>query len=438
VTATEPRPATPETTDAVESAPPAAPTKRRHVALLGLAAVVLLGALLTIGILPRLRTNRQLASSVAQASAALAAVTASEARRPTAPATVVIPGTMEALHEAAVYARVPGYVRRWYKDLGAPVRAGELLAVLDVPELEQNVLQGRAQLAQLRSAQVLAKANYDRWRLLIADSAVTLLEYQQMLQTYQAATANVTAAEASLRGLETLALYSRITAPFDGVVTARNVDNGALVSAAGASSTPLSAGGSAFTSSTTMAAASLFHVAQMDTMRVYVSVPQLYVSSISPGLHADVRIDDLGGRSLPGIVARTSRAIDATTRTLLAEVDVPNIGLIMVPGMNARVILTFRRIGAPLAIPSTALVVRTAGPQVMQLLPARGDTATIHFLSVQVARDDGSTVEIVSGLPDEARVVTIGTLVLTEGQKVVVRQPADSTKKGAPAQQKKP
>ena len=140
---------------------------------------------------------------------------------------------MEALHEAALYARVSGYVRRWYADIGTTVRAGQVLAEIDVPELQQNVLQARAQLAQMQSALVLAQSNLERWRLLAADSAVTVQELQQMQQAYDASAASVRAAEANLRGLTSTLQYTQVRAPFAGVVVARNVDNGALITAGG-------------------------------------------------------------------------------------------------------------------------------------------------------------------------------------------------------------
>jgi multidrug efflux pump subunit AcrA (membrane-fusion protein) len=424
---------TPAAQSAVESAPPVAPVRTRVVVRLAIVGAIALVALLILGILPRTRLQRQLAADVVSSTSVLTVVATSTVQRPTSPNTLVLPGTMEALHETAVYARVSGYVRRWHADLGATVRTGQLLAEIDAPELEQQVLQARSQVAQMQSVLTLARSNLQRWRILAADSAVTMQEVQQMEQAYDAAAANVGAAEANLRGLLSMLQYARVTAPFDGIVVARNVDNGTLISATGASSTPLTAGGSGFSSPSTVAAASLFRLAQTDTMRVYVGVPQLYLSSIQPGLAADVHIDDLGGRVFRGTVVRTARAIDVTTRSLLAEIDVPNAGRVMVPGMNARVSITLQRVGAPLVIPSTALVIRAGSPQVMQLIRPLGDTATVHFQTVEVARDNGSSVEIISGLADGTTVASIGTQILTEGQRVrISRAASDSTRVPTP------
>jgi multidrug efflux pump subunit AcrA (membrane-fusion protein) len=389
-----------------------------RVLRLGIVAAIVLVGLLIVGILPRRSVQQQLNTQVASAATALPIIAVAKAQRPTAPNTVMLPGTMEALHEAALYARVPGYVRRWYADLGTPVRAGQILADIDVPELQQSVLQARAQLAQMQSALVLARSNLERWRLLAADSAVTAQELQMMQQAYEAAAANVRAAEAYLRGLMSTLQYAQVRAPFSGIVTARNVENGALITAAGASSAPLTAGGSQFSSATTVAAASLFRVAQTDTMRVYISVPQPYVSSIRAGLPADLVIANLNNQSFRGTIVRTAGAVDPSTRTLLAEVDVPNPGRVLLPGMYAQLRITVDRVNPPLVIPSTALVSRASGPQVIELVPTANGRATVHLRSVQVARDYGATLEITSGLTDGALVATIGTQILTDGQTV--------------------
>jgi multidrug efflux pump subunit AcrA (membrane-fusion protein) len=395
---------------------------------IGIAFAVVLAGLLLLGILPRLSLQKQLNAEVVSATSALPIVAVSQAQRPTAPNTVLLPGAMEALHEAAIYARVSGYVRRWYADIGANVRAGQVLADIDVPEVQQSVLQARAQLAQMQSALVLARSNLERYRLLAADSAVTAQELQMMQQAYDAASANVRAAEAYLRGLLSTLQYAQVRAPFAGIVTARNVESGALISAAGASSAPLTAGGSQFTPATSVTAASLFRVAQTDTMRVYVSIPQPYVSSIRAGLPADLVIASLNNQSFRGTIVRTAGAVDPSTRTLLAEVDVPNPGRVLLPGMYAQIRITVQRVNAPLVIPSTALVNRASGPQVIELIPGAGGRATVRLRSVQVARDYGSTLEIVSGLADGAMVATIGTQIFNDGQTVRIASSAtDST-----------
>jgi multidrug efflux pump subunit AcrA (membrane-fusion protein) len=402
----------------VETAPPVAPMQNRRVMKIGVAFAIVLVGLLLLGILPRRSLQSQLNAEVVSATAALPIIAVAKAQRPTSANTVLLPGTMEALHEAALYARVSGYVRRWYADIGASVRAGQVLADIDVPELQQSVLQARAQLAQMQSALVLARSNLERYRLLAADSAVTAQEFQMMQQAYDAAVATVRAAEANLRGLISTLQYTQVRAPFAGIVVARNVENGALITAAGASSAPLTAGGSQYTPATSVTAASLFRVAQTDTMRVYVSIPQPYVSSMRAGSPADLVIASLNNQSFRGTIVRTAGAVDPSTRTLLAEVDVPNPGRVLLPGMYAQIRITVQRVNAPLVIPSTALVNRANGPQVIELTPGAGGRATVHLRSVQVARDYGATLEIVSGLTDGALVATIGSQILADGQTV--------------------
>jgi multidrug efflux pump subunit AcrA (membrane-fusion protein) len=411
-------PTSPQTSADAEDAPPVAPMKTRVVMRFGIVAIIVLIGLLALGIVPRLSLQRQLSGQVASAAATVPMVAVTNAQRPTTANTVLLPGTMEALHEGAIYARVSGYVRRWYADIGTPVRAGQILAEIDVPELQQSVLQARAQLAQMQSALALARSNLERWRLLAADSAVTAQEFQQMQQAYDAAGASVSAAEANVRGLASMLQYTQIRAPFTGIVTARNVETGALITAGGASSAPLTAGGSQLTSASSVAAASLFRVAQTDTMRVYVSIPQPYVASIRAGSPADLVIANLNNQSFRGTIVRTAGAVDPSTRTLLAEVDVPNPGRVLLPGMYAQLSITVDRMNAPLVIPSTALVTRSSGPQVMELVPSGAGRATVHLRSVQVARDYGSTLEIVSGLTDGALVATIGSQLLADGQTV--------------------
>jgi multidrug efflux pump subunit AcrA (membrane-fusion protein) len=404
----------------VETAPIVAPMQTRRVLRMGIILAIVLAGLLIVGILPRRSLQQQLNGQVTSAASALPLIAVASAQRPTTSNTVLLPGTMEALHEAAIYARVSGYVRRWYADIGSSVRSGQVLADIDVPELQQGVLQARAQLAQMNSALVLARSNLERYRLLATDSAVTAQEYQVMQQAYAAATANVRAAEAYLQGLLSTIQYAQVRAPFAGIVVARNVENGALISAGGASSAPLTAGGSQFTPAASVAAASLFRVAQTDTMRVYVSIPQPYVASIRAGLPAELVITNLNNQAFKGTIVRTAGAVDPGTRTLLAEVDVPNPGRVLMPGMYAQLRITVERLNAPLVIPSTALLSRSSGPQVIELVPSGPGRATVHYRNVQVARDYGSTMEIVSGLGDGAMVATIGSQILTDGQTVRV------------------
>ena len=308
-------------------------------------------------------------------------------------------------------------MRRWSADIGTLVRAGTLLAEIDAPELEQNVQQARSQVQMTQAALQLAKADLARWTSLERDSAVTSQELDQKRAAYASAVANTAAAEANLRRLVDTRGFTRIVAPFSGVVTARNVDFGSLISASGATSAPV-AGGSVGGATTS---GSLFRIAQTDTVRTYVTVPATYATSIRPGLEAQVDVQGMDGRHFSGRVVRTSASLDASTRTLLAEVDIPNRDFAILPGMYAQVTLHFPRVSPPILVPSSALVIRSAGPQVMVVDAAgasKSGGGTLRLQSVQVGRDYGSTVEILDGLVDGASIVTNPNADLGDGMRV--------------------
>jgi membrane fusion protein, multidrug efflux system len=392
--------------------------RTKVVLILAALGIVALGGLLLLGILPRRAVQRQLAGDVDNATHTLPLIAASRAERPTKPTTLLLPGTMEALHEVALYSRVAGYVKSWHADIGARVHKGELLAELTAPELEDNVRQSRALLAQAQSVLMLAKWNYERYRALFADSAVTAQEFEQMREAYDSAAAGAQAAEAALASLTVLRNYLEIHAPFNGVVTARNVDYGSLVSAAGASATPLTAGGSQLAPPISISAASLFQVAQTDTLRVYIDVPQPDARSIQPGQPTVMIVPNFGNRTFEGRVVRAAHAFDLQTRTMLAEIDVPNPERLLAPGMYVQLRITLGQIGAPPRVPSTALGFRSDGPQVFLLTPSDSNVATVHLQNVEVGRDFGGTLEIASGVTEGAIVATMGSQMLSEGQKV--------------------
>jgi len=209
--------------------------------------------------------------------------------------------------------------------------------------------------------------------------------------------------------------FTRIVAPFTGVVTARNVDMGSLISATGATSAPV-AGGSVSGGPTSGA---LFKISQTDTVRTYITVPATYATSIRPGLEAEVDVQGLAGRHFAGRVVRTSASLDAATRTLLAEVDIPNRDFAILPGMYAQVSLSFPLVSPPIIVPASALVIRSAGPQVMVVEGAgQNGAGTVRLRSVQVGRDYGSTVEVLDGLIDGATIVTNPNADLGDGMRV--------------------
>lgn len=398
----------------VGAAPPVKPASTRRVATLALGAFVILGALLLAAFLPRRATSRELAAEVATEDAPPTVQLATVTRASSA-GDLSLPGTIQPLHEGAIYARVGGYVKSWSADIGRIVHAGDVLAVIDAPELDQEVEQATQQLAQTRAALGLAKADLDRWKELAADSAVSREEYDQKAAAYQQAVANTGAAEANLRRLTETQHFTQVTAPFSGVITARNIDIGSLISTNGATSAAVSTG------TTSASPGSLFRIAQTDTVRTYISVPQSYALTMTPGLAADVTIQELPNRQFTGRVVRTSQAIDVASRTLLTEVDIANPGLTLLSGMYAQVHLHFTHATPALIVPATALVVNSNGTQLVTIDPVTADnTTTIHFRPVTVGRDYGGTVEIQSGATEGMTVVSNPSADLSDGMKVQV------------------
>lgn len=393
------------------SAPPVRPLPARRLVTFGLGILGVLVLLLVVTIVPRRSVQHELLADVAERdSAPLVEVT--RVTRAPAGSELTLPGTIQALHEGAIYARVSGYVTRWRADIGSVVHAGDEMAEIDAPELEQSVQQARAQLAQTRAALSLARADLERWKQLAGDSAVTSQELDQKRAAYEAAVANTSAAEANVRRLEQTRQYTRVTAPFTGVVTARNVDIGSFITAGGATSASVGQPGGG---------GSLFRLAQTDTMRTYVTVPEVYATSIAPGLPATVEVQGIPGRQFTGRIARTSRSLDPASRTLLTEIDIANRDFALLPGMYAEARLSFPRVTPPLMMPASALVLRGQGPQVMVLDSTAGQGRTIvHLRPVIVGRDYGSTVEIASGLSDGETVVVTPNADLAEGSTVRV------------------
>jgi len=403
--------------DAHASAAPAVtPMSGARLRRYAIGALIGLVGLLALTLVPRHSVSRELLADAAASDGPPTVQVALVARAAPGSA-LTLPGTVQPLHESAIYARVGGYVRHWNADIGQLVRQGQVLAEIDAPELEQNVQQARSQVQMNQAALQLAKADLVRWTSLERDSAVTSQELDQKRAAHASAEANTGAAEANLRRLVETRGFTRIVAPFTGVVTARNVDVGSLISATGATSAPV-AGGSVAGGATSGA---LFKISQTDTVRAYITVPATYATSIRPGLEAVVDVQGLAGRHFTGHVVRTSASLDASTRTLLAEVDIPNRDFAILPGMYAQVSLHFPRVSPPIMVPASALVIRSAGPQVMVVEGANGapnGTGTVRLRSVQVGRDYGSTVEVLDGLIDGATIVTNPSADLGEGMRV--------------------
>ena len=388
---------------------PASPRRRGVRAVGGAIAGGVLAATLLTGIMPRVGQRHRLAAGATAAGVSLPSVTVTTVTHDTSPSSVSLPGALTAVQTAAIYARTPGYVRRRLVDIGSRVRAGQLLADIDAPDLDQQVTQARGVVAQTRAARELAQANLVRWRALAADSAVTAQELDQMQAAFDEAVANLNSAEANLQRLVQLQLYERVVAPFAGVITARNVDPGALVGTAGGVSGTSPAGSGS-------APGSLFTVAQTDTLSVYVTVPEDNAAAVAIGKPAVVTVPALPGDTLRGRVARTAGALDATARTLLTEVRVANPTGVFLPGMYAQVQLALGAGAPPLRVPATALVIRDGPPQVVTV----GADSVARYQTVTIGRDFGTWVEVTGGLADGSVVVVNPADDLSEGARVRV------------------
>jgi RND family efflux transporter MFP subunit len=396
----------------VGSAPPVTPTTTRKMVTAGIVIAVILVLLLISSFLPRHSTTQQLAAEVLTQDAA-PSVQVAAVHRAAEGGVVELPGSIQALHESAIYARVGGYVKSWTADIGNIVHAGDVLAEIDAPEVAQQVTQAQHLVAQAKAATGLAQTDLARWKQLAADSAVTSQEYDQKQAAYDAAVANGGAATANLQRLVEMQNFTHVKAPFTGVVTARNVDIGSLITTAGATSAPVAGGDVAGAAGP----GSMFRIAQTDTVRTYISVPERYSTAMAPGLTARVTVQELPGRTFTGRVARNSHSIDVASRTLLVEVDIANPKFMLLPGMYSNVAVQFAHSEAPLIVPATALVIRSAGTQVMVFDPA---TSMIHLKPVVVGRDYGARIEILGGITDGTMVVTDPNADLMEGMKVKV------------------
>src|SRR5438309_4588494 len=409
--------------------------------------VLLLGIFLAValfaGYLPRRRTTRQLDSAAAKQRNTPPLVNAAQVTRAPVLSDVTFPGNITPITEAYIYARAAGYLKRRYVDIGDRVSAGQLLAEIDAPDLDQQVTQAQAALAQaegqlgqaeatlqqLIATRDLAAVTWQRYQVLTKTGAVSRQAGDTQSTAAKTAEANVTAGEknvvaardfvragkATLDRLIALQGYEKITSPFAGVVTARNVDVGALISATGSSQGPTRQNPAA--PSDVPSSGEIFRVAQIGKLRVLVSLPQSEASGIHVGQAASVSVEELPNRLFPGQITRTSNALDAASRTLLTEVQVANPTGVLLPGMYTTVRFATNRVVPPFLVPDASLVVEANGTSLAVLQPlsqpelqnaaaagmdktVMGRARSVHFQKVQPGRDYGTTLEILNGLRD--------------------------------------
>ena len=373
------------------------------------------------GYIPLRKRETVIRAQVRDQEQALPRVDVLQVGRSSAKSELALPGNIQAVTEAPILARADGYVKRRMVDIGDRVRAGQPLAEIEAPELDQQVRQAQANVQQTRAALEQALANQrqgkanaelarvtaDRWKNLAGKGVVSRQENDQYQAQYEAQVANLdaldkavaasrsneAAAEANLSRLNEVQGYRIVKAPFDGVITLRNVDVGALVNAGGTL---------------------LYRIAQMDVLRIYVNVPQSNADLIRTGQPAQLTVSNLPGRRFTGSVARTANSLDPNSRTMLVEVQVPNRDGVLLPGMYAQVDLSSSRANPPLLLPGEALVVRADGTQVALVRPDH----TVHMQKIQVGRDYGDKLEIITGLTEGDLVVVNPSDIVREGVEV--------------------
>jgi multidrug efflux pump subunit AcrA (membrane-fusion protein) len=332
---------------------------------------------------------------------------------------LVLPGTVQAEMESSVYAQVSGYIKRWRVDIGAPVKEGQLLAEIETPVTDQQLMQAQAAMAQAQANLNLAKTTAARYNDLLKTNAVSREDADTQNAGVAVQEANLAAAQANVRGLEQTEAFKEVKAPFDGVVTARKIDVGDLVTASGSGT---AAQGSAPSQSATPSQ-ELFRVAQTKTLRIYVNIPENYSDEIVPGISATLDMASSPNQKVTGKLARTSQSIDPNSLTLLAEVDVPNAEGKLLPGGFAQVHFDITTDHPPLVIPGNTLIFRAQGTQVGVV---DTDTDTVHLQDIKIGRDFGTKLEIVDGLKESDSVILNPSDSLTDGAKVQVNTQSHS------------
>ena len=312
---------------------------------------------------------------------------------------LTLPGTLQGINEATLYARSNGYIVRWTKDIGSSVKKGELLAEIAAPEINQELSQALAAQQQAASSESLAKSSAERWKSLREKDAVTQQDFDERQSAYLQAQANLSAAQANVARLRDLQGFNKVVAPFDGVVTSRSIDVGDLVDAGN--------GG---------AAKALFTIAQVDPLRLYVYVPQVYSQQVKVGDSVTVSLAEHLGQEYQGTIARTARAIDTTTRTMQVEIRVPNSSDALIAGTFVQVMLPIKQDASALLIPTNVLLFRPEGPRVAIV----EEGGKIHLAAVKLGTDFGSTVAVMSGLRSEDKLVLNPADSLAEGDIVTL------------------
>jgi len=363
--------------------------------------------ILVSGILERIHTSAALRGETADMAVPTVSVVAPKRAAPLQE--ITLPGNVQPFTQSPIFARTNGYLKRWYFDIGAHVKKGELLAVIDSPEVDQQLQQARSNLLTAQANLELATITKDRYQGLKKTNAVSQQDVDNAVGTYNANKAIVEADQAVVEQYSALVSFEKVYAPFDGVITARNTDIGDLINSG----------------SNANARTDLFHMAQPGVLRVYVNVPEEYSQATTPGLTADLTLAEFPGRTFTGKLVRTAEAINYTTRTLLAEVDVNNPSGQLLSGAYAEVHFKVPGHASTYILPVDTLLFRKEGLNV-----AIVENGNAKLVPVMPGRDFGNTIEIISGLQGNESVISSPPDSIVAGEKVQIAPPQPQAASG--------
>ncbi len=395
------------------SSPPPSKTTGIWILVLLLVVAIVVGG---VGILHRVRAQKSLAADTNDMAVPDVLVIHPKPGSPSQE--LVLPGNIQAFKDAPLYARTNGYLKQWYFDIGARVKKGQLIAVIESPEVDQEVQQAKADLATAQANLQLAQVTAKRYSNLLSSDSVSRQQTENFVSDAEAKKAIVASAQANLQRLQELQSFEKIVAPFDGVITARNTDVGQLINAGSNSTGSGTSLGNSAAGSSTGNVRELFHIAAIDRLRVYINVPQVYSQAAAPGTTATLTLPEFPGRQFQGRIVRNANAIELSTRTLLTEVDVNNTAGTLLPGAYVEVHLKVKSGFPTLILPVSSLIFRAQGLQAAIL--ENGDTA--HLVPITLGRDYGTSVEVITGLQQGQPVIDSPPDSLSDGEKVRVVQ----------------
>jgi membrane fusion protein, multidrug efflux system len=383
---------------------PSSPVSRRKLSIFGLVTGIVAVLVVVTGIRAREDSDTKLKEWTDNQAIPTVAVILPDGK--VLNATLDLPGRLEAYYRAPIFARVSGYLKSWSADIGARVKAGQVIAEIEAPDLDQQLLQARADLASAEASARLSEATLNRRKTLIASNFVSMQEIDERTADLSNKNGTVKADQANVERLEALAGYKKITVPFDGIVTSRDTDVGALINAGGNSGP------------------AMFVVSDIRKLRVYVNVPQSYVPAIKIGAKAIITVPDYPNRTFPATVEASSQSVDVGSGTTRMQLGFDNSSGELMPGAYANVRMSLVRDGLPLHIPASALIFNQNGLRVATV----GPDDKVQFKTVTIARDLGRDIELASGISPDDRIIVAPPDGIADGDQVHVVGSGAATK----------